>query len=127
MKCSEEYTARISIEIEKMPDWWLSIRADSKNTALKYIERSTQRDFIVKAVDDFYGNKLSELLNEIIDIPIGDLIKSGLADIKELYIDNYKGSHFENEKGVFAAGLRAFRRYNFRGENGDYFDGNLQD
>lgn len=110
-------------------DWWLSIYAESKNEAIKIIRKCTQRDFIVKEVDDRYDNALSKLLSEVIDRPISELLDSQQAEIKELneasrgYFLEFEDDDlvgYENEKGVFAAGLRLFGKYDLRRDYSDY-------
>ena len=107
-------------------DWWLSIYAESKDEAIKIIRKCTHGDFIIKEVDDRYDNALSKLLSEVIDIPIGDLLDFHRAEIKELHEehslefedDDLVG--YENKKGVSAAGLRLFGKYDLKRDYSDY-------
>ena len=100
-------------------DWWLTIYADSQDKAVIYIKRSTQRDFIVTEVDDRYHNALSNLLTEILDVPIGQLLFKKQAEIKEFYeqegyslsLEDNDVVGYEKNKGVKAAGLRLFGKY----------------
>ena len=137
MKTLKKIEARIGFSIMKKYnlrnnaniDWWLSIYAESKNEAIKIIRKCTQRDFIVKEVDDRYDNALSKLLSEVIDRPISELLDSQQAEIKELneasrgYFLEFEDDDlvgYENEKGVFAAGLRLFGKYDLRRDYSDY-------
>lgn len=113
------FHARIGISIMEPSDWWLTIYADSQDKAVIYIKRSTQRDFIVTEVDDLYDNELSNLLTEILDVPIGQLLLKKQAEIKEFYelegysliLEDNDVVGYEKNKGVIAAGLRLFGKY----------------
>ncbi len=126
----KRFDARIGISIMKPTDWWLTIYADSQDEAVMLLKKSTQRNFIVKDIDDLYGNALSTLLSEILDEPIGELLINKKAEIKEFYQlgsghdlnfnkDDVVG--YERNKGVISAGLRLFGKYLLNPNEGETF------
>jgi hypothetical protein len=130
LRTLKRFDARIGISIMEGNDWWLTIRADSQEEAVMFLKKSTQRNYIVKEVDDSYHNALSNLLSEILDEPIGELLINKKAEIKEFYElgsghdlkfnkDDVVG--YEGNKGVISAGLRLFGKYLLNPNKGEIF------
>ena len=125
MKTLKRYTARISISVLPQPGWFLTIYADSEEEAVDLIKKSTQRDYIVQEVDDRFQNKLSILLDDILDISIYDLLRDKKAQITQLYhqenldlsFEEREVIEYEEKKGIYSAGLNLWRQYPLNSES----------